>query len=159
MTIGSDKAEAWHMSKQDQAPHQSTGLVQVVVHTIGTLHPDALDLVTAHDGLVHNLGGTRFRNPHEDPALRELTGLDAPVREHVLSTPGLMREIDTIVDRTRAALSCWARSHRLVHVTLACQGGRHRSVAAGEALASRLRARAVGVEVEHHHIGRPVVQR
>ncbi|MGI8313446.1 RapZ C-terminal domain-containing protein [Saccharopolyspora hattusasensis] len=29
-----------------------------------------------------------LRNPHRDPAMRYLTGLDARVRDHVLATPG-----------------------------------------------------------------------
>ncbi|MER5965394.1 hypothetical protein [Streptomyces sp. NPDC002057] len=49
---------------------------------------------------------------------------------------------------------------RLVRLTVACQGGRHRSVAVAEAVAARVRAAwggAYGVEVEHHHIDHPVL--
>jgi UPF0042 nucleotide-binding protein len=139
---------------------QSGALVQVVVHSIGTLHPDALDLIGAHDGLFFNVGDGRFRNPHADPRLRELTGLDELVRDHVLQTPGVMPEVERIAESAKAVLFSYAnRRRKLVHVVVACRGGRHRSVAISESVADYLRIDEVGVEVEHHHVDHPVVQK
>lgn len=138
---------------------QNNGLIQVVIHSIGTLHHDALDLITAHDGLLYNVGDGRFRNPHHDPAMRYLTGLDDAVRDHVLQTPGVMPEVERIAETAKGALFGYANRHfRLVHVTIACRGGRHRSVAVAEAVADYLRTDDISVEIEHHHIDRPVVE-
>ncbi|MGW2546560.1 RapZ C-terminal domain-containing protein [Kitasatospora sp. NPDC001574] len=139
---------------------QSGGLVQVVIHSIGTLHPDALDILGRQDCLYYNVGDQRFRNPHADPAMRELTGLDDVVRDHVLQTPGMMPEVEKIAESAKAVLYSYAnRRRRLVHVVVACKGGRHRSVAAAEAAAEYLRTDEIHVEVEHHHVQRPVVQK
>ncbi|MFF2549288.1 hypothetical protein ACFVUY_42940 [Kitasatospora sp. NPDC058063] len=135
------------------------GLVQVVVHSIGTLHDEALELIAAHDGLVFNVGDRRFRNPHHDPRLRELTGLDDVVRDHVLQTPGVIPEVERIAESAKAIVYSYAnRRRRPVHVTIACRGGRHRSVAIAESVAEYLRIHDTSVEVVHHHIRRPVVQ-
>jgi UPF0042 nucleotide-binding protein len=139
---------------------ESGGLVQVVIHSIGTLHPDALELISAHSGLVFDVGDGRFRNPHADVRMRELTGLDEPVRDHVLRTPGVMREVERIAETAKALLFSYAnRRRKLVHVTVSCRGGRHRSVAISESVAEYLRTDEIAVEVEHHHIQRPVIQK
>ncbi len=139
---------------------QTGGLIQVVVHSIGTLHPGALDLIGAQDVLFFNVGDGRFRNPHTDPAMRELTGLDQRVRDHVLETPGVMQEVEKIAESAKAVLFSYAnRRRRIVHVMLACKGGRHRSVAIAESVAEYLRIDEIGVEVEHHHVLLPVVQK
>ncbi|MFF7459625.1 hypothetical protein [Kitasatospora sp. NPDC008115] len=145
----------------DITPNTETGgLVQVVIHSIGTLHPDALDLINRHDGLYYNVGDGRFRNPHADPRMRELTGLDEPVRDHVLKTPGVMPEVEKIAESAKAILFSYAnRRRKVVHVTVACKGGRHRSVAIAESVAEYLRTDEIGVEIEHHHVQRPVVQK
>ncbi|MEU3565410.1 RNase adapter RapZ [Kitasatospora sp. NPDC006786] len=109
--------------------------------------------------MVYNVGD-KFRNPHHDPAMRELTGLDEPVRDHVLQTPGVMWEVERIAESAKAIVYGYANRHRrLVHVTVACRGGRHRSVAIAESVAEYLRIDDTNVEVEHHHVDRPVVQK
>ncbi|MFJ9447199.1 hypothetical protein ACIRRH_35920 [Kitasatospora sp. NPDC101235] len=139
-------ASAWH--------RQTAG-----AGSIGTLHDDALALVAAHDGLVYNVGD-RFRNPHHGPRMRELTGLDEAVRDHVLRAPGVMLEVERIAESAKAVVYGYAnRCRRLVHVTVACRGGRHRSVAIAESVAEYLRIDETNVEVEHHHIDRPIVQK
>jgi UPF0042 nucleotide-binding protein len=136
------------------SPH-SPGPVQVVVQSVGTLHPDFADLL--EDGLFFDLG-TRLRNPHHDRALRYLTGLDVPVREHVLDTPGAREMVAHIAQCTRAVLAGHPGRHHPVHVTVACRGGRHRSVAVAEAVACSLHSSGIGVDVVHRHIGLPVVE-
>lgn len=85
-----------------------------------------------------------------------ITVRSAILRSWPAPTATIMREIDTIVDRAHAALGSCRGRNRLVHVTLACRGGRHRSVAASEDVAAR-RTGAIVVEVQDHHMGRPVV--
>ncbi|MFJ6608191.1 RapZ C-terminal domain-containing protein [Streptomyces lydicus] len=130
--------------------------IQVHIQTIGTLHPGALDEVG--DGLYWNLGN-KLRNPHHDPAMRYKTGLDDDVRDHVLSTTGAMALTTRIAESAKALLFSYANPRqKLVRVTIACRGGRHRSVAIAEQVAEYLRIDEVGVEVEHCHIGLPVVE-
>jgi UPF0042 nucleotide-binding protein len=138
-------------------PHsQEEPVIQVVIQTIGLLHPGARDLIG--DGLYFDLSD-RLRNPAANRALRYATGLDPAVREHVLSTPGAMQVVERIAEQTQGALAYADRRHRLVRVTVACRGGRHRSVAIAEETARYLRTSGVGVEVEHRHIHLPVIER
>ena len=132
----------------------SGGGVQCVITSYGVLHG------LAPEGDVLTLDLRRaLRNPHHDPAMRHLTGLDPAVRDHVLATPGAERLINGAVFRVIAQLEGYAQPRNLradLHVY--CQGGRHRSVAAAEEIARRLRALGVHVEVEHRDIAKPVVQ-
>ncbi|WP_328313068.1 hypothetical protein OG432_24315 [Streptomyces sp. NBC_00442] len=134
---------------------ENTGFVQVVIQTIGTLHPGAIDLIG--DGLFYDLSD-KLRNPHEDPAMRHKTGLDREVYQHVINTPGADPLINRIVTETQALIAQRSENLQLTHVTIACRGGRHRSVAIAEIAAQYLRAEGAGVEIEHRHIEQPVVQ-
>jgi RNase adaptor protein for sRNA GlmZ degradation len=133
-----------------------TGLVTAVIRSIGVRHDGAHQLVT--DGLYLDLRRA-LRNPADDPAMRELTGLDSEVYAHVLATPGARELINRTAVQLRALADEVPRG-RLVRLTVACQGGRHRSVAVAEAVARRVWTAwggACGVEVEHHHIDHPIL--
>jgi RNase adapter protein RapZ len=95
-----------------------------------------------------------LRNPHDDPAMRYRTGLDADVRDHVLGTPGADQVITDTVGRI-LAVHAWAQARGLgcaAHIY--CRGGRHRSVAVAEAVVARLRGLGFEVEVVHRDRGR-----
>lgn len=134
---------------------ENSGTVQVTIRSIGTLHPGALGRVES--GLYFDLGG-KLRNPHHDPRMRYRTGLEHEVRDHVMSTPGAPAQVAQIAESAKAALTYANPRHRLVHVTVACRGGRHRSVAVAEQVAEALRAEDIGVEVDHDHVHLPVVE-
>ncbi|MFN3865227.1 MAG: RNase adapter RapZ [Demequina sp.] len=89
-------------------------------------------------------------NPHWRPELRALTGLDAPVRDHVLSSDGAREFIDGYAEVVHGALRHY-RAHDKHSVTIAvgCTGGRHRSVAIAEALGAALSARGHQVRTTH----------
>ncbi|WP_208886715.1 RNase adapter RapZ [Streptomyces sp. PBH53] len=132
------------------------GPVAAVVRSIGVRHGGAHQLVT--DGLYLDLRRA-LRNPADDPAMRYRTGLDAEVYAHVLATPGARELIARTAVQLRALADEVPRG-RLVRLTVACQGGRHRSVAVAEAVARRVWTAwdgRYGVDVEHHHINRPVL--
>ncbi|MEW1699379.1 RNase adapter RapZ [Streptomyces sp. NPDC091278] len=139
-----------------QITSHGNGPVAAVIRSIGARHEGAHDLVT--DGLCLDLR-TALRNPADDPTMRFRTGLDADVYAHVLDTPGA-REI---IARTAVQLRVLADevpSGRVVRLTVACQGGRHRSVAVAEAVARQVHAAWAdgrSVDVEHHHIDHPVL--
>ena len=68
-------------------------------------------------------------NPHYEPALRPLSGRDAPVAEFLQQQPDvsqMLTHIQQFLDRWLDAL---ARDHRsYVTVAIGCTGGQHRSV-------------------------------
>lgn len=99
-----------------------------------------------------------FRNPHRDPRLRELTGLHPDVREHVMHTPGIEQLVASTVAQVAALLeSAGDPQFMRVDVAVGCVGGRHRSVAVAEELASRLEMAGVGVQVLHRDIDKPLL--
>lgn len=97
-----------------------------------------------------------YRNPHHDPRMRELTGLDAAVREHVLATPGV-REV--LGWHARIVLGLVDQDVTPVTVAVGCVGGRHRSVAMADALAAELHAQYIAVDVDHRDVDKQVIQK
>ncbi len=68
-------------------------------------------------------------NPHYDPVLRPLTGLDAPVAEFLRQTPQAMAMLDDIRAYLDKWLPCFVRDNRnYLTVAIGCTGGQHRSV-------------------------------
>ncbi|MFJ6131210.1 RNase adapter RapZ [Janibacter terrae] len=93
-------------------------------------------------------------NPHWVPELRQHTGREAQVAEFVLSQPGAREFIDGVDTMLRPVIAGYLRENRR-YVTLAvgCTGGKHRSVALAEALASRLSSNDVATFVVHRDLG------
>lgn len=94
-------------------------------------------------------------NPHWQPALQPHTGLDADVAEFVLGQPDAQRFADAYLTALEPVLSGYVRENKR-HAVLAvgCTGGKHRSVAMAEHLASRLAGDGVTVTVQHRDLGR-----
>jgi UPF0042 nucleotide-binding protein len=93
-------------------------------------------------------------NPHYDPALRPLTGLDPRVVEAV-NEGGALDEfygkLDPLLDYLLPQYLTEGKAHLVVGI--GCTGGRHRSVAIAEGLAARYRdAPEYQVEVIHRDI-------
>ena len=81
-------------------------------------------------------------NPFYEPALRELTGLDAPVIEFLRDHDDVARmqeHITQFLDQWLNALASGQRSY--VTVAIGCTGGQHRSVYLVEQLAQTFSAR------------------
>jgi UPF0042 nucleotide-binding protein len=80
-------------------------------------------------------------NPHYVEALRPLTGLDPAVRRHIEQDPDWQRTVEGLEKLLMPLLPRY-RGEGKSYLTIAvgCTGGRHRSVALVEELASRLRA-------------------
>jgi RNase adapter protein RapZ len=94
-------------------------------------------------------------NPHWDPALRPMSGLDEPVRRAVLTRPEAIGFLDRYEDLLAALTGNFvAEGKRFLTIALGCTGGRHRSVAMAEALAGRLASYAVERMVVHRDLGR-----
>ena len=86
-----------------------------------------------------------LRNPHRLAYLRDKTGLDEVVRDYVRSGSGFMALVDHAV-----GYSCHGDG---ITLAFGCVGGRHRSVAAAEETADRLRKMDYEVEVIHRELG------
>lgn len=128
--------------------------IQCVVTSFGYGHSEAPRADVTIDARRH------LRNPHADPGMRYLTGLDAAVRDHVLATAGTRRLIDHAAAMARDLLTDAANARfQLVTVAVGCVGGRHRSVALAEEIGVALRADGVGAVVEHRDVTRPVIQK
>ncbi|MFE6868329.1 ATPase [Kitasatospora sp. NPDC057692] len=100
-----------------------------------------------------------YRDPHIDPAMREMTGRDQAVIDRVLATPGADERINTAVVDIAAYASGPGRHQTTITAGTSCTGGRHRSVVACEQAAERLRRRGWTVTTEHRDIDKPVIQR
>jgi len=77
-------------------------------------------------------------NPHYDPALRPLTGLDAPVAQMLSSLPesgAMIEDIAGFITRWLPSYQQDARNY--LTVAIGCTGGRHRSPYVVEQLARR----------------------
>lgn len=93
-------------------------------------------------------------NPHWVPALRELTGQDAPVGEHIRRDPAFGDAFARIRDLLLMLLPRYAAQGKpYVHVAFGCTGGRHRSVYTAEAMAESLRAAGFSPTVRHRNLG------
>jgi RNase adaptor protein for sRNA GlmZ degradation len=120
-----------------------------VVTSFGFLHggPPLADLVVDLR--------PRMRDPHIDPAMRQLTGLDTVVARKVRATPGF----DAISRNVaQLAYTLGDTGPGQVHVAIGCAGGRHRSVVVATEVASELSAIA-STQLRHVDVGKPVVHR
>lgn len=74
-------------------------------------------------------------NPHWQPELRPLTGLDDPVRDYVLEQPETQAFLDRLTALLETTVPGYEREGKTyLTVAVGCTGGRHRSVAIAEAL-------------------------
>lgn len=95
-------------------------------------------------------------NPFWVPELKSLTGRDEAVREYVLGQPGASEFIDGYAAALAPVFAGYQRENKR-HATIAigCTGGKHRSVAIAEELATLLRdLPGVAVSVKHRDLGR-----
>ena len=123
--------------------------VQVIVMSFGFKYglPADADLVA----------DMRFLpNPFWVPELRGSTGLDTEVSDYVLSQQGASEFVDAYVAAIAPVLAGYQRENKR-HATIAigCTGGKHRSVAVAQHIATLLGAQpGVAVSVKHRDLGR-----
>lgn len=114
--------------------------IEVDVMSFGFKHGVPLDADLVFD--------VRFLpNPYYDLDLRPQTGLDAPVRDYVLSNSDAGEFVQDVVKFVRRWLKAYAETGRpRLTVAIGCTGGQHRSVAIAEAVADAIKG-------EHDNIG------
>ncbi len=98
-------------------------------------------------------------NPHFDPELRPLSGLDEPVREFLRQRTDFQELLARLADLLRFLLPRYQQENRsYLTVGIGCTGGKHRSVALVEALAAELAteldAASCTVRVKHRDLER-----
>lgn len=93
-------------------------------------------------------------NPHWIDGLRELTGLDQPVGEHIQKDPGFAPSIERMEALIADLLPRYqAQGKSYVHIAFGCTGGRHRSVFTAEHMGEALRERGFSPTVRHRNLG------
>ncbi|MDO4732688.1 MAG: RNase adapter RapZ [Bacillota bacterium] len=89
-------------------------------------------------------------NPYYDPDLRELCGLDQPVRDYVLGSELTKEFLSHYMRLLRFLLPNYQREgKRSFTLSVGCTGGKHRSVALAEEISRRIRR--YGYQVQVHH--------
>ncbi|MEL6091232.1 RNase adapter RapZ [Plesiomonas shigelloides] len=89
-------------------------------------------------------------NPHWDPKLRPMTGLDKPVAAFLARHT----EVHNFIYQTRSYLEQWlpmleTNNRSYLTVAIGCTGGKHRSVYIAEQLADYFRSRGKNVQSRH----------
>jgi UPF0042 nucleotide-binding protein len=147
-TSGSNVHELRDRLRELFAEHVADGALQVNVVSFGYKHGLPLDVDLVFD--------CRFLpNPHWIEELRPQTGLDAPVRDYVLSQPdarAFLTELDALLTLTMPGYEQEGKAY--LSIGVGCTGGRHRSVVISEQLAERLRGRGYHVSVHHRDVER-----
>jgi UPF0042 nucleotide-binding protein len=117
--------------------------LQVTVESFGFKHGVPLDADLVFD--------CRFLpNPHWVEKLRPLTGLDAPVRDYVMSQCETGPFMDKLDDLFGLLLPSYVKEGKsYLTIAVGCTGGQHRSVVLAEELAHRISAQ--GFEPTLHH--------
>jgi UPF0042 nucleotide-binding protein len=131
-------------------PRQKAGHMAVTFMSFGFKHGPPREEDLAFD--------VRFLpNPHYEPELRELTGLDGPVVDYI-GRDGRLEELyvrlEALLDYLLAQYVAEGKAHLVI--AIGCTGGRHRSVAIAEHLAARYRDDDdLDVAVAHRDIDKP----
>ncbi len=94
-------------------------------------------------------------NPYWIPELRAHTGREEAVSSYVLAQPGAREFLDRVVWLMEPMLEGYLREgRRYITVAIGCTGGKHRSVAVAERLASRLSTEEIATILFHRDLGR-----
>jgi UPF0042 nucleotide-binding protein len=94
-------------------------------------------------------------NPHWVPELRPHTGLDPDVSAYVMAQTGAKEFLDSYAEVVRIVAAGYRREgKRYMTLAVGCTGGKHRSVAMAEQLATRMAADGVDTAVVHRDMGK-----
>jgi RNase adapter protein RapZ len=128
------------------APGAGGSAMQVTLLSFGYKHGLPLDADVVFD--------CRFLpNPHWIEELRPLTGLDPAVRDYVLEQPAARDFLPRLIDLLGQVLPAYiAEGRAYLTIALGCTGGRHRSVALSEQLATLLRRQGYAPSVLHRDL-------
>ncbi len=95
-----------------------------------------------------------LRNPHYDPALRPLTGRDAPVAAFIEGDPDFGPFWTNLTALLAPLLPRYAvEGKKYLTIAFGCTGGKHRSVLAAERMTHHLQQGGWRVDLIHREIG------
>ncbi len=138
-------------------------LTDKVAEAFGTEHTTSMKATVVSFGFKYGIpvdadlvADMRFLpNPHWVPELRPLTGRDESVADYVKSRPDAQEFLSEYVDLIDTVVQGYLREgKRFMTVAIGCTGGKHRSVAMTEEIASRLRAIGLDARPVHRDLGR-----
>lgn len=139
-------------------------LRQRVIELFGdAVHPQHMQTSIVSFGYKHGIPldvdivlDCRFLpNPYWVDALRPLSGLDAAVREYVLTQDQTGIFLDKVEELLRMLLPAFeVEGKSYLTIALGCTGGRHRSVVLADVLAERLAATGIPAAAFHRDIDR-----
>jgi UPF0042 nucleotide-binding protein len=96
-----------------------------------------------------------LRNPHYDPALRPLTGLDPAVKAYIEADPDHATYLRQVTAMLALLLPRFvAEGKKYATIAIGCTGGRHRSVHLIERIAGHLQEQGWGVTRIHRELAR-----
>ncbi|CAB4886478.1 MAG: RNase adapter RapZ [Actinobacteria bacterium] len=94
-------------------------------------------------------------NPHWNPELRPLTGLDPAVSSAVLTAPPAIEFLDLVTAQVGLVTPGYLdEGKRYLTIAVGCTGGKHRSVAMAQELARLLGGTGMEALVMHRDLGR-----
>lgn len=94
-----------------------------------------------------------LQNPHYDPALRPLCGLDAAVQDFVGRDPGFSGFMERLTGLLEPLLGRYAQEGKsYLTIAVGCTGGKHRSVFVAETLAAWLEEKQTRVRLAHRDL-------
>ena len=97
-----------------------------------------------------------LRNPHWEKELRDLTGLDRAVGDHIAGDVAYEDALTRIEELLLTLLPRYrAEGKSYVSIAFGCTGGRHRSVHVAERVAARLRAEGFSPSLDHRDLATP----
>lgn len=94
-------------------------------------------------------------NPHWDPTLRPMTGLDAPVAEFLNSH----MQVNEFIYLTRNYIDTWLpmlekNNRSYLTIAIGCTGGKHRSVYIAQQLGEYFQAKGKIIQIQHKSLER-----
>ena len=122
--------------------------LKIVVESFGFTYGIPLDADYVFD--------VRFLpNPHWDPTLRPMTGLDAPVAEFLNSHT----QVNEFIYLTRNYIDTWLpmlekNNRSYLTIAIGCTGGKHRSVYIAQQLGEYFQAKGKIVQIQHKSLER-----
>ncbi len=152
----------WAEMVIDTSAMSSHDLQSHMRQLFGTAENEAITLTVSSFGFARGMPpladlvfDMRFLdNPHWVAELRELTGLDQAVGDHIRRDPAFATAFDQIRDLLVTLLPRYgAQGKAYVHVAFGCTGGRHRSVFTAQTMAQSLREAGFSPTVRHRNLG------
>ncbi|MEO5662081.1 MAG: RNase adapter RapZ [Nocardioides sp.] len=138
-------------------------LTDQIAEQFGTPESTALKVTVVSFGFKYGIpvdadfvADMRFLpNPFWVPELRARTGRDEAVADYVKLRPSAQTFLDQYVPMLENVAGGYlTEGKRFMTVAIGCTGGKHRSVAMTEEIASRLKAHGIDTRASHRDLGR-----